>query len=88
MAKILKQRTRIQIYGGDNNEIMAYALIAFDEKDNDSIITIVRAEKKKIPRLLRKYGYFTRADMEKILSLKFKQQWNIDNGYGLIIRMA
>ena len=88
MAKILKQRTRIQIYGGDNNEIMAYALIAFDEKDNDSIITIVRAEKKKIPRLLRKYGYFTRADMEKILSLKFKQQWNIDNGYSLIIRMA
>lgn len=69
MARNLKQCTRIHIYGGDKNEKRAYALITFDEFDNDSCVTLIRGEKKDIPRLLKRYGYFTDDDIKKICEL-------------------
>lgn len=87
MAKNLKQSTRIHVYGGDNNEKMAYLLIGFDKFDNDSVVNLVRGMGKDIPKLLDKIGKFTEDDIKKILSLKFKETWWCDDS-GLIARIA
>ena len=87
MAKNLIKSTRIHVYGGDNNEKMAFSLIGFHEIDNDSTISLIRGKVKDIPRLLKKYGSFTENDIQKVLSMKHKETWWIDN-YGLIVRIA
>jgi len=87
MAKYLRHCTRIHIYGGDNMEKRAYALIGFSTKENDSVVTLVRGTEKEIPKLLKRYGNFTDTDIECIQTLFYKEEWWCDN-YGLIVRVA
>lgn len=87
MAKNLMQSTRIHVYGGADHEKRAFSLIGFDSIDNDSVVALIRGEVKEIPRLLKQHGLFTEKDIEKVMSMKFKETWWIDN-YGLIVRIA
>lgn len=88
MAKYLRHCTRIHIYGGDDMEKRAYALIGFSAtNENDSVVTLVRGTEKEIPKLLKRYGNFTYADIECIQMLDYKEEWWCDN-YGLIVRVA
>ena len=91
MAKTLKKTTRIHVYGGDDNSMMAYALIGFDyslqNPNHDSCVTLVRGRREEIPQLLKRFGYFTEKDLKKILKLKYKRQYWADK-YSLIIRIA
>lgn len=87
MARNLKQSTRIHIYGGDNNEMRAYALITFDEFDNDSCVILVRGKEEDIPKLLKRYGYFTEEDIKKVLGLEMRSTIGFDK-YTRVIRLS
>ena len=88
MAKNLWQSTRIHIYGGADMEKRAYALIGFSATiENDSVVTLVRGTEKQIPKLLKRYGNFTDADIERIQMMGYKEEWRCDK-YGLIVRVA
>ena len=87
MARLLHQSTRIEIFGGAQNEKRAYALNSFSQKDNDSTVTLIRGNESEIPVLIRKFGLFTDDDIRKILSMKFKETWWCDD-CGLIVRLA
>lgn len=87
MAKNLKQSTRIHIYGGDNNEMRAYALITFDEFDNDSCVILVRGKEEDIPKLLKRYGYLTEEDIKKVLELELRCTIDFDK-YTRVIRLS
>lgn len=87
MAKILLQSTRIHVYGGDDCEKCAYALIGYDETYNDSCVTMIRGKKQEIPQLLRRFGRFTDADIMAIQNLNFKEIYWADN-CSQIIRIA
>ena len=87
MAKILWQSTRIHVYGGKDCEETAYALIGYDETYNDSCVTMIRGKEKDIPRLLRRFGYFTDDDIKAIQKLHFKESYWADN-CSQIIRIA
>lgn len=87
MARQLKQSTRIHIYGGDKNEMRAYALITFDEFDNDSCVILVRGKEEDIPKLLKRYGYFTEEDIKKVLELELRCTICFDK-YSRVIRLS
>lgn len=87
MARNLKQSTRIHIYGGDNNEMRAYALITFDEFDNDSCVILVRGKEEDISKLLKRYGYFTDEDIKKVLELELRCTIDFDK-YSRVIRLS
>lgn len=87
MARNLKQSTRIHIYGGDKNEMRAYALITFDEFDNDSCVILVRGKEEDIPKLLKRYGYFTEEDIKKVLGLEMRSTIGFDK-YTRVIRLS
>lgn len=87
MARNLKQSTRIHIYGGDKNEMRAYALITFDEFDNDSCVILVRGKEEDIPKLLKMYGYFTEEDIKKVLELELRCTICFDK-YSSVIRLS
>ena len=88
MAKNLNKSTRIHIYGGDKNEVMAFALIGFDNKgNNDSCVSLIRGNEKQIRRLLLYNGIFTENDINRILAMNYKEHWQSDD-CSLIVRLA
>ena len=91
MAKNLIKSTRIHVYGGDNNEMMAFAMIGFDyslqNQNNDSVVNLVRGTKEQMSSLLKQYGNFTNDDLNHILNMKYKETWWCSE-YDLIVRIA
>jgi len=87
MAKDLKQSMRIHVYGGDENEKRAYALIGYDYKDNDSCVTLIRGNEEDIPKLLRKFWTLTEEDIKKILSLNLMCTAHLDY-FSQVIRLS
>lgn len=79
MSKKLTQSTRIQVYGGDFNEMMAFSMIGFDyslrKQNNDSIVVLVRGTREEMPKLLKRFANFTNEDIDHILNMKYKETW-------------
>lgn len=78
MSKQLTKSTRIQVYGGDFNEMMGFSMIGFDDsiqQDNDSVVVLIRGTKEEIPKLLKRFGDFTIGDINHILNMKYKETW-------------
>ena len=86
MADLFQSR-RISCFGGFKNEMKAYTLIGFSEEENDSCVTLVRGIDKDIPRLLKRYGFFTDEDLKRITSLGYKEKYWADEN-SLIIRIS
>ena len=93
MAKQLEERTRIHVYGLDakGNNVKAFVLIGFDYRiqgePDGSVVNLIRGDEKRIKRLLKYYGDFTKEDMERILSLDYKESYWADD-YSQVIRIA
>ena len=93
MAKMLWHSTRIHVYGQDEkgNDVKAFALIGFDYRiqgePDGSVVSLIRGDEKRIMKLLKDYGDFTKEDMEKILGLDFKESYWADD-YSYIVRIA
>lgn len=79
MARNLLQSTRIHVFGGFYREKCAYALIGYNETCDGSCVTMIRGKKQEIPQLLRRFGYFTDADIKAIQKLHFKESYWADH---------
>lgn len=87
MARQLWQSTRVQVFGGGWPSKRAYALIGFEKWRNDSTITLIRGTDKEIPILLRRFGDFSKDDLEMISKLNFKETYWADD-CSMITRIA
>jgi hypothetical protein len=88
MAKYLWQSTRIHVYGGDENEKRAFALIGYSGTiDNDSVVTMVRGKVEELPKLIKRFGNLTDDDVQQIMALEYKQSIWLDE-CSMVVRLA